>query len=66
MDDLMCKVQIRHKEEQFSLNTEHVMILYGYCLKPDQLFASKLACYLAFLLICQIFDRVSCSIQRKQ
>ena len=44
MDDLMCKVQIRHKEEEFSLNTEHVMILYGYCLKPDQLFASKLAC----------------------
>ena len=31
MDDLICKVQIRHKEEQFSLNTEHVMILYGYC-----------------------------------
>ena len=52
MDDLMCKVQIRHKEEQFSLNTEHVMILYGYFLKPDQLFASKLACNLAFLLIC--------------
>ena len=25
MDDLMCKVQIRHKEKQFSLNTEHVM-----------------------------------------
>ena len=48
---MICKVQIRHKEEQFSLNTEHVIILYGYCLKPDQLFASKLACYFAFLLI---------------
>ena len=35
MDDLMCKVQIRHKEEQFSLNTEHVMILYGYCNRPE-------------------------------